>query len=134
MPETIEGIPVKYLSRKEEITAAFLALMDSHVIELVAGTVQRRMAPSEFGARLFIHPRHLTNTIKLTTCKSPCDFVEERLLAESQKLLLDTNLSIGDISARFGYTEPTNFIKFFKGMCGTTPLQYRKAMLAASNI
>lgn len=121
-------IPLKVLSRKEEITSGFLALVDSHVNDLIAGVVQKRMAPSEFGARLFIHPRHLTNTVKLTTGKSPCDFMEERLLSEAQKLLLETNLSIGDIGTRLGYTEPTNFIKFFKGMSGTTPLQFRKSM------
>ena len=123
-------IPVKVLTRKDEITSEFLALMESHVQDMVAGRAPRRLSSSDFGSLLFVHPRHLTTTIKLVTGKSPCDFMEERLLLESQKLLAGTDLSIGDIGARFGYSEPTNFIKFFKGMCGTTPSQYRKKVKA----
>lgn len=123
---TQQGILKKYLSRKDEITAQFLDLLDRHVKELVAGTVQKRMAPSEFGKLLFIHPRHLTTTIKLTTGKSPCDFVEERIVLEAQKFLSQTNMSIADIGYRLGYTDASNFTKFYKGMTGHTPKEYRK--------
>lgn len=128
METTTATLPRKILSRKDEITADFFSLMENHVQELLDGKTSRRMHAADFGQLLFIHPRHLTNTIKLTTGKSPCDFMEERLLLESEKLLAETDLSIADIALRFGYNEPTNFTKFFKGMCGITPREFRKKL------
>ncbi len=120
-------IPVTVLSRKNEITNEFLKLTDQHINDLLQSRVHRRFHATDFGALLFIHPRHLSNTIKLTTGKSPCDIMEEKIVSAAKHLLLQTNLSIADIASQFGYKDATNFIKFFKGMTGITPLQYRKA-------
>jgi AraC family transcriptional regulator, regulatory protein of adaptative response / methylphosphotriester-DNA alkyltransferase methyltransferase len=120
-------IPEKILSRKDEITAGFMKLVDGHIAELMSGKATRRFHAQDFGARLFIHPRHLTNTLKLTLNTSVCEVMEERILAESIILLKETTLSIADIGQKFGYSEPTNFTKFFKSMTGITPLQYRKS-------
>ncbi|OYQ43503.1 hypothetical protein CHU92_03320 [Flavobacterium cyanobacteriorum] len=126
MKTTANSIPKKILTRKDEITAGFLQLLESHIQDIVQGKEPKRMHASDFGKQMFIHPRHLTNTIKLTTGKSPCDFLEERFLAESQKMLAETDMPIADIAMRFGFNEPTNFTKFFKGMCGLTPRAFRK--------
>lgn len=128
MKTTTSTLPHKILSRKDEITADFFTLMENHVQELLSGKTNRRLHATDFGALLFIHPRHLTNTIKLTTGKSPCDFMEERLQSESEKMLAETDLAIAEIAMRLGYNEPTNFTKFFKSMCGITPREFRKRL------
>ncbi|AWI26001.1 helix-turn-helix domain-containing protein [Flavobacterium pallidum] len=125
-------IPLKILSRKDEITADFIKIYEAHLSELFAGKVNYRMSSSKFAEKLFIHPGHLTNTIKLTTGKSPCDWMEHGILDEAQRLLRETHLPIAEIAMVFAYDEPTNFIKFFKGMCGMTPLQYRKSVQSQS--
>lgn len=119
-------IPEKILSRKDEITTSFLKLVDEHINDLISGRASRRLHAQDFGAKLFIHPRHLTNTLKITINSSVCEVMEERILAEAITLLKHTTLSIAEIGQKFGYDEPTNFTKFFKGMAGITPLQYRK--------
>ena len=123
-------IPKKVLSRKDEITADFLRLFDNYVSDLLAGKVSKRFHTSDYAALLFIHPVHLTNTVKLTTGKSPCEIMEERLLEEAQTLLKGTSLSVTEISYKLAYGEPTNFVKFYKGMTGDTPLRYRKKLEA----
>lgn len=119
-------IPLKILQRKDEITADFLKIYEAHLADLFAGKVNYRMTSSKFAEKLFIHPGHLTNTIKLTTGKSPCDFMEHGIVTEAERLLRETDRSIAEIAMTFAYEETTNFIKFFKGMTGMTPLQYRK--------
>lgn len=121
-----KNIPAKILSRKDQITADFLAIADRHIADLMCGKALKRYHAKDFGALLFIHPRHLTNTLHLTLNTSPCDVMENRIIGESKKLLETTTLSIAEIGMRFAYTEPTNFTKFFKSMEGITPLQYRK--------
>lgn len=113
-------------SRKEEITADFLRLVDQHFDDLIHGRVERRYSAADFARLLFIHSRHLTDTVKRTTGRSPCDFMEERFMNEAQKMLRETSLSIADIGIRLGWNDPSNFTKFFKNMSGITPLQYRK--------
>lgn len=120
------ALPKKILSRKDEITSDFLKLVDKHVDDLLKGKVDHKFHASDFAGLLFIHPRHLSNTIKLTTGKSPCDFAEERIIAEAKRFLIETTFSIAEIGQIFCYDEPTNFTKFFKGMTGVTPIQFRK--------
>jgi AraC family transcriptional regulator of adaptative response / methylphosphotriester-DNA alkyltransferase methyltransferase len=123
------ALPKKILTRKDEITADFFKLIDKHIIDLLNKKVNHKFHASDFAQLLFIHPRHLSNTIKLTTGKSPCDFVEERIIAEAERFLTETKMSIAEIGQVFCYDEPTNFTKFFKGMTGITPLQFRKTQL-----
>ena len=120
------ALPQKILARKDEITAGFLQIAHTHIKELMTGQAPKRFHATDFASRLFIHPRHLTNTIKLTMNTSPCDVMEALVLAQAQKLLKETGLSVAEIGQRFAYSEPTNFTKFFKSMTGITPLQYRK--------
>ncbi|GGH83272.1 AraC-like DNA-binding protein [Filimonas zeae] len=119
-------LPQKLMNRKEEITAQFFQLAEEHIDDLLKGQITHRYAAADFAKLMFIHSRHLTNTIKLTTGRSPCDIMEERLMQEATRLLTTTDISIADLSVLFGYNDPANFIRFFKGMCGITPLQYRK--------
>ena len=119
-------LPKKVHTRKEEITADFETLVEEHISDLVHNKAQKLYHARDFAALLFIHPRHLTNTIKLTKGKSPCEIMEERIMHEAQNLLLTTNIPVSEIAARFTYYNATNFIKFFRNMCGVTPLQYRK--------
>jgi len=53
-------------------------------------------------------------------------FIEEKIIHESKKILLETPDTIKQISYTLGFTEPTNFNKFFKKFTDTTPLQFRQ--------
>jgi AraC family transcriptional regulator of adaptative response / methylphosphotriester-DNA alkyltransferase methyltransferase len=130
MPETALKLPGTILTRKDEIAARFLALLERHVDELITGKVAKRLSASDFGRMLFIHPRHLTTTVKLVTGKSPCDFMEERLVLEAQTFLRQADMPVADISYRLGFSDPSNFTKFYKGMTGHTPREYRKNLAA----
>lgn len=129
MPSTT--IPKKVLSRKEEITAQFMTLVNQHLQEIRDNSVEKVYHTSDLARLLFVHPVHLTNTIKLTTGKSPCDHLEEGLIEEARRLLATTDLSVADVGYRLTYSTPTNFVKFFKNMMGITPLQYRKSLQEA---
>ena len=123
-------IPQKLLSRKDEITRDFLQLLEQHMHDLMHGHINRRYHAKDFADKLFIDSVHLSNTIKLTTSKSPCDFMEDRITEEAEKMLKETKMSVAEIGYKFAYNDPTNFTKFFKIMTGITPLQYRKKISA----
>lgn len=112
--------------RNQEITHDFLKLVDQYIADLLANKIETQLSTADFASTLHIASRHLTNTIKSTVGTSPCEIIENRIIKEAKVLLTASDQSISDISLLFAYNDTTNFIKFFKGIVGVTPLQYRK--------
>jgi AraC-like DNA-binding protein len=52
-------------------------------------------------------------------------FLMGRILAEAERLLSTTVLSVAAISDELGFHEATYFVKFFRRSVGMTPGQYR---------
>lgn len=125
-------LPKKILARQQEITAAYLSHIDQHLDDILSGKAEEMFEIRDFAALQFIHPTHLSNTIKLTTGKHPCFFMEEKLMEISRTMLRDTKLSVAEIAARLTY-DPSNFTKFFKRFEGVTPKQYREQQWLANN-
>jgi len=56
---------------------------------------------------------------------SPKKWINKRLVKEIQIELNRMEMSVGEIAFKFGFSEVTNFIKFYKGQTGITPKQFR---------
>ena len=104
----------------------YLAELNKHIADLKQGKATRVFEIREFAAMLYVHPIHLSNTVKEVSGKSTCDWYEESLLRISKELLLETNLPIAAIARQLTY-DPSNFTKFFKHFTGVTPKQFRNA-------
>ncbi len=102
--------------------------VEIHMLDILEGRATHMYRIKHFAERLFIHPTHLSNTIYLTTGKSPCDFLVARLMEYTYKLLQDPAIPIAEVSERLTFDEPTNFTKFFKQNAGITPRMYRKQL------
>ena len=75
---------------------------------------------------LAISPKKLNNITKFYCGKTAKEFIEDKIISDSKKLLLDTADTVKYISYSMGFTEPTNFNKFFKKLTNITPLQFRE--------
>ncbi|HEX9513559.1 MAG TPA: AraC family transcriptional regulator [Puia sp.] len=124
------NLPKKILSRKAEITRDFLVEVDKHLADILSGKADKMYHIKDFAAILYIHPVHLSNTIKLTTGHSPCYFFEDKLMDESRKMLRERQHSIAEIAERLTF-DTSNFTKFFKRFEGVTPSAYRQQALQA---
>jgi AraC family transcriptional regulator, regulatory protein of adaptative response / methylphosphotriester-DNA alkyltransferase methyltransferase len=121
MSETITTI---LSSRKKEIVQQYLAELDKHIQQLKEGKADKALEIKDFAGMLYVHPVHLSNTIKEVTGLSTCNLYENRLLDVSKELLLTTILPIAQIARQLTY-DPSNFTKFFKTYTGTTPKKFR---------
>ncbi|QAS60424.1 helix-turn-helix domain-containing protein [Clostridium septicum] len=74
----------------------------------------------------FLSPHYLSHEIKSATGYSFTDLVNLTRVEESVKLLLDTDMSISDISDEVGFSHVRYLNKNFKNYYNCTPLQYRK--------
>ncbi len=73
---------------------------------------------------------NITQDQLATVCKkgigwSPKAMMQEKLLRESKRLLLFENMSVKEISYHLGFTEPTNFVKFFQQHTGISPKNFK---------
>lgn len=119
----------KVSSRQKEIVQQYLVVLDAHIDELRSGTAEGSITINDIAGQLYIHPRHLSNTIHHVLEQSPCDIYEDKLLEVAKELLLASNRSIASI-ARQLYYDPSNFTKFFKQYERLTPKQYREQHLS----
>lgn len=74
----------------------------------------------------FLSPHYLSHEIKYATGYSFTDLVNQTRVEESVKLLLDTDLSISEISDEIGFSHVRYLNKNFKIYYECTPLQFRK--------
>jgi len=65
--------------------------------------------------------RHFKDCLDTT----PSEYIGNKRLEESKRLLSDTNLGIVDIATMLDYSSQSHFTKNFKKKYGLTPLQYR---------
>lgn len=112
-------------SRQQEIVNQYLHELDKHLSDLQQGKAESTFEIKDLAGLLFIHPKHLSNTIHEVLGKSPCDLYEERLIAIAKNLLLSTNQPIAHIAQTLTF-DPSNFTKFFKRYVGTTPKRFRE--------
>lgn len=115
--------------RQQEITERFLDRINQHLDDLKNGRVQTTFEIRELAAQLFIHPTHLSNTVKEVLGKSACMVYEEQLIRLAKELLALPH-PVSHIAFMLDY-DPSHFTKFFKRITGSTPRQYRLQLLAA---
>jgi|SRR5690606_18706655 len=116
----------KVNKRPEEISKAFHTLLDEHLEKIIQGKVDAYLEIQDMAKLMHIHPTHLSNTIKASTGKSPCDICNEKTIDKAKMLLKNSEQTIAQIAVTLTF-EPTNFTKYFKKHTGTTPSEYRKA-------
>ena len=74
----------------------------------------------------------LTRATKRVLGQTPKDVIDQRVANAACRLLAHTDLSVGWISFKLGFTEQSNFSKFFQRKVEMTPAAYRLSCQAAN--
>ena len=61
-------------------------------------------------------------------------YINDSLILEIKRLLMNTSLSIKEISYKTGFEDPTNFVKYFKKYTELTPIDFRKRFWPKVNL
>jgi AraC family transcriptional activator of pobA len=70
----------------------------------------------------------LSRTLTRLTGRSTKELVTERVMVEAARLLRYTDLTVGQIAYRVGFTDPLYFSRAFKRQTGSSPQSYREAV------
>jgi len=79
---------------------------------------------SDYTQMLGISKTYLNKKLK-SFGKSASDLIKARILIEAKKELIYTDLTISEIAYNLYFSEPANFIRFFKKQTSITPNQFR---------
>ncbi len=71
--------------------------------------------------------RTLNRACEQATGRSAKDLVDERVALEAKRLLIGSDSPVEQIAVRLGFSEATNFGKFFHRMSATTPGDFRRS-------
>lgn len=81
---------------------------------------------ADFAAALGVTPTHLTRACRATCGKGAHELMEERLVFEARRLLLETGMPIKDIAQLLGFSSPGYFTRAFQKSVGQTPSGFRR--------
>ncbi|NEM98967.1 AraC family transcriptional regulator [Pontibacter burrus] len=80
---------------------------------------------SFYAESLDITPKHLNSLCRQYLHTTVADMQNARLLLESKRLLYFSSLSVKEIAYQLGFEDDSYFVRFFRRLTGTTPLQFR---------
>jgi AraC family transcriptional activator of pobA len=113
----IDGQKDNRTGNQEEIFYSFKELIEEHF---------RDQKPVAFYLeKLRLSKKVLARTIEKLSGQTPKQLLDDRLLLEAKRLLIYDGDSGKTIGYSLGFSEPTNFIKYFKKHTGKTPLAFR---------
>jgi YesN/AraC family two-component response regulator len=79
----------------------------------------------ELAAKFYISPYYLCREFKHYTNSTIIHYVNTLRVIRAQRMLMETNKSITDISIEVGFSNITHFGRVFKAIADTTPSKYR---------
>ncbi|MBS1824040.1 MAG: helix-turn-helix domain-containing protein [Acidobacteria bacterium] len=102
----------------------------SEVLRLLNREVESQFAREHsvrfYARRLGYSEKTLTRASVAAAGKTAKELIDERVALEAKRLLAHSGASIVEIGSQLGFSEATNFVKFFKRMAGVTPSLFRR--------
>ncbi len=115
---------------KQEATPTIPSSL-AHIFRLfqkeVESTFERTREIEAYATRLGYSTRTLTRASLAMAGVTAKAFVDARVLLEGKRLLAHSELSVAQIAYQLGFSEATNFAKFFKRATKGSPLEFRNA-------
>ena len=117
-----------YLTHEKEELKEKTEQLDRYhrISKYIFNNYNNNITLQEIAKKEFLSPHYLSHEIKYATGYSFTDLINLTRIEESIKLLLDSDMSISEISDEIGFSHVRYYNKNFKSYYGCTPLQYRK--------
>lgn len=110
----------KALSRKDEVSQKFLALVRDHF--------EQERSVAWYADQMCLTPKYLSQVVKDVTGKPALDWIDEFTIVESKTLLKSTDLTVDQIATKLNFLSSSLFGKYFKRVTGMSPREYRMSL------
>ncbi len=89
---------------------------------------------TEMASRSGLSERSFLRRFRRATGQSPADYIQSLRVEEAKQLLETTDMSVEDISAEVGYSEPSSFRSAFRRRVGVSASVYRRKWRSLSAV
>ena len=96
------------------------------IIEFIDEHYAENISITQLARLLSVSTKHFAKTFKKTFLISPHQYVINKRITESQKLLVETDLSVKEIAYTVGFDNENYFSELFKNKIGVSALNFRK--------
>jgi len=118
-------IPVE-LDQEHALVADFRRELEFHYLET--------RSVSDYASLVGCSAKTLTRATKRVLAQTPKQMIDARVTYAAIRLLVNTDISINWISTKLGFTQQSNFAKFFCRQVDMTPAAYRIACNSSGTI
>jgi AraC-like DNA-binding protein len=94
-------------------------------MQLLVKECPRLHKVNEFAELLNTTPQNLNIICRKHAGKSASEIITNQLLLEAKRYILHTDNTINEVAEILSFTDPSNFVKFFKRYEKITPIQFR---------
>jgi AraC-like DNA-binding protein len=116
--------------RSDEIELSRVGVVDRRVrraVEFMHDQCHRDLSLSEIAASAYLSPFHFARLFRTLTGATPHAYLGALRIERARRLLAETDLSIGEVGARVGYSSQSHFTTVFREATGLTPKLFRQA-------
>ena len=99
----------------------------THFIKLVEKNYRQERRVGWYAAQLNITPKHLSETVKNTSRRTPNEWIDDYVTLELRVLLKNSTKTIKEIAQELNFSNQSFLGKFFKEHVGVSPSKYRKS-------
>lgn len=103
-------------------TETEISRMFSHLVE---DNFFKLHTVADYATLLHMSAKTLNRKIVNEKGISPNALIKNRIILQAQRLLVNTSLTVKEISSQLGYKDQSYFIRFFKSQTKKTPLEFR---------
>lgn len=96
------------------------------VIDYIHSHFREDLSLDMLAQKSCLSPKYFSRIFKNTFDMTLTEYITKKRISEGQYLLLNTTLSISEISESLGWKNNNYFYNNFKKLCNTTPHNYRK--------
>lgn len=100
------------------------------VTRFLADCLDRDVGLAELAELVDLSPTHLCTAFRQSTGLPPHQWQMRRRIQRAKELLLDSKLTVTDVSLAVGYANPGHFATVFKRAAGITPRDWRRERLS----
>lgn len=114
---SFKGEVEKKASNDFGVCERFFALLDEYFLT--------ERSSAFYAKRVCLSKVHFEYIVKSNTGNSPKKWIDDKLVKEAKKLLLETDMSIGAIAKCLKFNSTAHFSNFFKRVLGLSPWDFR---------
>ncbi len=97
--------------------------------DLLEDKYTRLKSVHDYSKIICISEKRLGQATSKILGKSPKEIINDRILLEAKRLLVNSHLSVKEIGQELGFEDPAYFVRYFKKNTEATPVEFKESHL-----